>query len=106
MRLDLLPFVREEFDDVFGKAQRGALRFLPLFQHLQVGEAIGPRQEGSPGIVICKLPGDREAGFLKDITGIRLIRKQREDVAEKRRLMLREKRDQQLGSVRGFFHVH
>ena len=93
-RFDVGALAGEEVHDVFAEEQWGACGLLAMLLHLEVGEAVGPGEEGARGVVLGEFAIESETRFLQDIAGICLARDEAEDVTKQRLLMLGEQEDE------------
>jgi len=94
---DVAALAGEEVHDVFAEEQRGACGFLAMLLHLEVGEAVGPGEEGACGVVFGEFAIEGETRFLQDVAGIGFARHKAENVTKQRLLMLGEQEDEGFG---------
>ena len=87
---DVAALAGEEIHYVFTEEQGRACGLLAVLLHLEVGEAVGPGEEGSGGVVFDEFAIEGETCFLQNVAGICLARDEAEDVTKQRLLMLGE----------------
>lgn len=103
---DVGALAGEEVHDVLAKKKRRACGFFAVLLHLEVGEAVGPGEEGAGGVVFGEFAIEGETCFLQDVACIRLAWDEGEDVTKQRLLMLREQEDEGLGGCWRVWHWH
>lgn len=101
---DVAALAGEEVHDVLAEEQWGARGLLAVFLYLEIGEAVGPGEEGASGVVLGEFAIEGETCFLQDVAGICLARDEAEDVTKQWLLMLGEQQDEGFGGGGRVWH--